>query len=55
MGTLDIIYLIIVGVSVGCGIIFAIKLACEVRQQSIKEFKQHQQKNKNKIKHGRQH
>lgn len=53
MGTLDIIYLIIVGIFFVIGLIFALKTIISIRNDSIDDFKQKQQKNRNKIRNGR--
>lgn len=53
MGTIDIIYLIIVGITFIFGLLFAIRMFIKIRNNSIEEFKQRQQNNRNKIKYGR--
>lgn len=53
MGTIDIIYLTLVGVLFTIGIVFAIKMFVKIRNTSIEDFKRRQNKNRNKIKYGR--
>ncbi len=53
MGTIDIIYLIIVGITFLLGLLFAIRMTVKIRRNSIDEFKRRQQINRNKIKYGR--
>ncbi len=53
MGTIDIIYLIAVGITVCIGLFFAIRIFLKIRNNSIKDFKQRQQNNRNKIKYDR--
>lgn len=53
MGIIDIIYLVIVGITFIFGLSFAIRMFLKIRKNSIEEFKQRQQNNRNKIKYGR--
>lgn len=53
MGTIDIIYLTLVGVLFITGMVFAVKMFVKIRNNSITDFKQRQNKNRNKIKYGR--
>ena len=57
MGTIDIMYLVIVGITFIFGLLFAIKMFIKIRNtirnSSIEEFKKRQQNNRNKIKYGR--
>ncbi len=53
MGTIDIIYLTLVCILFISGMVFAVKIFVKIRNNSIEDFKQRQNKNRNKIKHGR--
>ena len=53
MGTIDIMYLVIVGITFIFGLLFAIKMFIKIRNSSIEEFKKRQQNNRNKIKYVR--
>lgn len=53
MGTIDIIYLVLVGITLIIGFIFAFKLIGKIRYQSIDQFNQKQIDNRRKIKNGR--
>ena len=53
MGIIDILYLVIVSFTFIMGLLFAIRMFIKIRNNSIEEFKNRQQRNRNKIKNGR--